>query len=54
MGDEDENEMENTIGYEKSGVRLSWLGIEDPASVILPAASGLAPAVSAIVNWVAH
>jgi len=45
IGDQDENSMENTSGYEKSGVRLAWLGVEDPVSVIFPAASGLVPAV---------
>jgi len=30
MGDEDENDMEDTSGYDKSGVRIAWLGLEDP------------------------
>jgi len=50
MGDEDENDMENTSGYEKSGVRLARLSLEDPVSVILPSGSGLVPAVSGMVN----
>jgi len=50
MGDEDENDMENTSGYEKSGVRLTCLGLEDPVSVILLAGSGLVPAVSGMVH----
>jgi hypothetical protein len=50
MGDEDENDMENTSGYEKSGVRLARLGFEHPVSVILPAGSGIGPAVSGMVN----
>jgi len=54
MGDEDENDMEDTSGYEKSGVRLAWLGIEDLVSVWLPAGSGLVPAVSGMINWLAH
>ena len=29
MGDEDENDMEDTSGYEKSGVRLAILVRED-------------------------
>jgi hypothetical protein len=29
MGDEDDNNMEDTSGYEKSGVRLACLGLED-------------------------
>jgi len=54
MGDEDGNDLENTSGHEKSGVRLGWLGLEDLPSVLLPAGSGLVPAVSGIVNWLAH
>jgi hypothetical protein len=50
MGDEDENDMENTSGDEKSGVRLAGLGLEDPVSVICHAGSGLVPAVSGMVN----
>jgi len=46
--------MEDTSGYEKSGVRLAWLGLEDLVSVFLPDRSGLVPAISAIVNWLAH
>jgi len=33
MGDEDENDVEAMSGYEKSGVRLAWLGWEDLVSV---------------------
>jgi len=54
MGDEDETDMEDMSGYEKSGVQLAWLGLEDPMSVLLPAGSGLIPAVSRMVNWLAH
>ena len=54
MGDEDENDMEDTSGYDKSGVRLAWIGLEDLVSVLLPAASGLVPAVSGMVKWLAH
>jgi len=54
MGDEDENDMENTSSYEKSRVELAWLGLEDPVSGILHAGSGLVPAVSGMVNWLAH
>jgi len=54
MGDEDENDMEDTSGYEKSWVRLAWLGLEDLVSVLLPAGSGLVPAVSGMGNWLAH
>jgi len=54
MGDEDEDDMEDTRGHEKSAVRLAWLGSEDLESVILPAVSGLVPAVSGMVNSLAH
>jgi len=54
MGDEDENDVEDTRRYEKSGVRLAWLGLEDLVSVWLPAGSGLVLAVSGMVNWLAH
>ena len=33
MGDEDENNMEDMSGPEKSEVRLAWLGLEDLISV---------------------
>jgi len=29
IGDDDENDVEDTSGYEKSGVRIAWLGLED-------------------------
>jgi len=54
MGDEDENDVEDKSGYEKSGVRLAWLGWEDLISVVLHAGSGLIPAVPWMVNWLAH
>jgi len=61
MGDEDESDMKNTSGYEKSGVRLAWLGLEeawlgleDLVSVLLHAGSGLVPTVSGMVNWLAY
>jgi len=50
MGNEDENDMEDTSGYEKSGVRLAGLGWEDLVSAIVCAGSGLLPAVSGMVN----
>jgi len=50
MGDEDENDMENTSGYEESGVRLARLGLEDPVLVILTTGSGIIPAISGMVN----
>jgi len=54
MGDEDENDMEDTSGYEKSGVRLAWVGWEHLVSVIVCAGSGLVPAVSGMINRLAH
>jgi len=33
MGDDNENDVEDTSGYEKSEVRLAWLGWEDLVSV---------------------
>jgi len=50
MGDADENNMEDMSSYEKSGVQLASLGLEDLISVLLPAGSGLVPAVSSMVN----
>jgi len=50
-GDEDVNNVEKMSGYDKSGVRVAWLGWEDLISVSLHAGSGLVPAVSGIVNW---
>ena len=54
IGDEDAKDMEDTSGYEKSGVRLSSLGLEDLVSVLVPAGSGLVPAVPWMVNFLAH
>jgi len=54
MGDEDENEMEDMSGPQKSGVQPAWLGLEDLGSVVLSAGSWLLPAVSGMVNWLAH
>jgi hypothetical protein len=39
MGDDDENNMENMSGYEKSGERLARLCLEDLISGILPTRS---------------
>jgi len=50
MGDEDENKMEDTSGYGKSGVPLAWLGLEDLVSVLLPTGSGLVLAIVGMVN----
>jgi len=54
MGEEDENDMEDMSGYEKSEVRLAWLGWEYLVLVLLPARLGLVPGVSGMVNWPAH
>jgi len=54
MGEEDENNMEDSSGYEKSEVWLAWLYLGDLISVILPAGSGVVPAVLGMVNWLAH
>jgi len=43
-----------TSGYEKSGVRLAWLGCKDLVSVLLHSGSGLVPAVSGMANWLAN
>jgi len=50
MEDEGENNMEDTSGPEKSGVRLAGLGLEDLVWVLLPTGSGLVPARSWMVN----
>jgi hypothetical protein len=42
--------MEYTSGYEKSGVRLACLGLENLVSVFLPAGLGVVSAVSGMVN----
>ena len=54
MGEEDENDMEDTSGYEKSRLRLAWLGSEDLVLVLLPSGSELVPAISGMVNCLAH
>ena len=50
MGDEDERDVEDTSGYEKLGAQLAWVCLDDLVSVLLPAGSGLLPAVSGMVN----
>ena len=54
MRDADENDTEDTTGYEKSGVQLAWMGLEDLVSVLLHAGLGLVPAVSGMLNLLAH
>ena len=51
MGDEDENDMEDTSAYGKSRVRLAWLGWEDLVSVLVCARLGLISPQSGIVSW---
>jgi len=46
--------MEDTSRYEQSGVQLAWLGLEDLVLVFLPTGSGVVPAVSGMVKWLAH
>jgi len=50
MGDDDESDMEDMSGYDKSGLQLAGLGLEDIVSVLLPAGSGLQPAISGMLN----
>jgi len=54
MGDEGENNMEDTSGPEKSAVQLAGLGLEDLVWVLFPTGSGLVPARSWMVNSLAH
>ena len=54
MGDEDENDVEDTSGYEESGVQTAWLGSEDLIWVILHCWSELVPVVSGMVYQLAH
>jgi len=46
--------MEDTSRYEKPGVQLAWLGLEDLVSVFLAAGSGVVPAGSGMVNRLTH
>jgi len=50
MGDEDENNVQDTSEYEKSEVQLACLGWEDVVLALLYARSGLVPAVWAMIN----
>jgi len=54
MGDKDENNVEDMSGYVKSGVHSAGLSCDDLVSVLLHAESGLVPAVSGMVNRLAH
>jgi len=49
-----ETNMEDTSRYKTWGVRLARLGLEDLLSVFLPTRSGVVPAISGMVNWLAH
>ena len=51
MGDEAENDVEDTSGYQNSEVLLAWLGYEDSQSVHLQGGKGLVLVVSVMVNW---
>jgi len=42
--------MENMTGYEKSGVQLASLGLEDLVSVCVLSGSEVVPAVSGMPN----
>ena len=50
IGEQDDNDGEDTSGYEKSGVRTSRLGWEDLVSENVHAGSVLLPAVLGIAN----
>jgi hypothetical protein len=54
MWDEDEMNVEDTTGYEKSRVRLAGLGWEDLWSVWFHPGSGLVSAILGMVNSLAH
>jgi len=54
MGDEHENDLENTSGYGKSGVWLSSLHWEDIIFVLLHVQSRYVSAVLWMVNWLTH
>jgi hypothetical protein len=54
MEDEEENDVENTSGYEESVVQIAWLGWEDNVCIILQVESSIVPAVSVKVIWLAQ
>jgi hypothetical protein len=54
IGDKDENDMEDVSGHEKSDVRFACLGKDYLVSVVFPAGLRLVPAVSGLVNCLAH
>jgi len=54
MGDVDGRNMDDMSGYEKSGVRLAWLGVDDLVLVKPHAGSWVVPAISGMVSWLAY
>jgi hypothetical protein len=50
IGEEDESNMEDTSSYDRSGVRLTYVDLENFLSVLLSTGPELVPAVSAMVN----
>jgi len=54
MGDVDKNDVDDTSGYEKSGVRLARLGWEDLISMLVHAGPEPIPGVSGMINLLAH
>jgi hypothetical protein len=50
MGDEDDSAKDDTSGHDKLKVPLPLFGLEDLASLWLPAELGLVPAVSGMAN----
>jgi len=54
MEEKVENCIEDTRGYENSGVRCAGLSCHDLISLISHTASGLVPAVSRMVNSLAY
>jgi hypothetical protein len=54
MGNEDKNDVENTRGYDKSEEHPAGLGWEELLLVLLYSRLELVPAVSWMVNQLAH
>jgi len=54
MWDKDPNDMEDMSENGKWGVWPAWVGLETRISLILPPRLGVIPAMSGIVNWLAH
>jgi hypothetical protein len=53
-GDEDENDIEDTIGYEKQGAWHAILGSEVHMLVFLPSGFGVISALSGLQSWLAQ